>query len=106
MSEFFEYDPINGITYSTDYDEATGETVVHSMQDVDPILDHVARIRNKNDDSGIKRDIWKYCTIPAAVELILLEKGINIHNKDHWPDVLREINTNYPKLKYTNLHHE
>ena len=105
MSEFFDYDPNNGMIYSMDYDHRTDETVIHSKQDVGPILDHMADKRKKDDDSGIGRGLWHYCTIPTRVELELKQKGIDIYDKNCLKDVLREINQNYPYLKATRKNH-
>ena len=107
MSEFLDYDPLTGMTYSTDYDHETDNLVIHSTQDVQPSIDYATAVRNSGvADKGIKRNVWKYCTIPTSVELQLLQKGINIHKKEDQARMLKEINENYPKLKYTRLHHE
>lgn len=107
MSEFFDYDPVAGMTYYTDYDHDNDEIVVHSVQDVQPHLDWAKEVRNSNvADKGIKRDMWHYAIIPTHVQLELRQKGINIYKKDHWRAMLKEINTNYPHLKMTSLKHE
>ena len=107
MSEFFDYEPHTGMQYSTDFNHDNDEIVVHSKQDVQPYIDFATEVRNSGvADKGIKREVWKYCTIPTHVELALREKGINIFKKDHQAAMLKEINENYPKLKYTRLHHE
>lgn len=107
MAEFFDYDPFTGMRYDTEYDHETGKITVHSSQDVTPHIEHATRVRNSGvADKGIKRDVWKYATIPNHVHLKLLEKGINMYKKDHQKAFLREINTNYPHLKYTRLKHE
>jgi hypothetical protein len=94
------------MTYYTEDGEGD-EITVHSVQDVQPFIDHATRVRNSGvADKGIKRDVWKYCTIPTHVELALRDKGINIYKKEDQKAMLKEINTNYPYLKYTRLHHE
>ena len=106
MSKFFDFDPTTGMTYYTEDGEGDKITV-HSVQDVQPFIDHATRVRNSGvADKGIKRDVWKYCTIPTHVELALRDKGINIYKKEDQKAMLREINQNYPYLKYTRLHHE
>ena len=108
MSEFLEYDKHNGMTYSTDFDNGTDRTVIHSVQDVEPIIDHMAAKRRKNadmGDPGIKRGFWHYCSIPTHVELALRQKGINIYNKHKTKEVMKEIRTNYPYLMATNKRH-
>ena len=107
MSEFFDYDASTGMVYSTDYDQTTDKSIVHSYQDVQPVLDHIKHIRDSGtNDKGIKRDFWLYATIPVGVQVELLGKGLNIHDKNCTKDLMREINQNYPHLKNTYLHHE
>ena len=106
MSEFFEYDPLIGLRYDTEYDDGADKMTVHSSQDVEPVLDHMNAKRNKDDhDKGIKRGLWHYCSIPAHVELELRKKGLNIYDKNCTKDLLKEINTNYKYLKATRLNH-
>ena len=107
MAEFFDYDPHLGIRYDTEYDEVTDKITVHAQQDVQQYVDFATEVRNSGvADKGIKRDVWKYCTIPTIVQMQMRNKGIDIYNKDHYQAMIKEINTNYPKLKYTTLHHE
>jgi len=105
MSEFLDYDPDTGMRYDMESD-GKGELKIYSSEDVEPLLEHTKRIRNKNDNSGIKREFWKYCSIPTSVYLELRKKGIDMYNKNHTKAFMREINQNYPHLKYTTLHHE
>ena len=101
-----EYDPYTGVTsinYATDEDDYV---TVRREQDVQRILDTTAETRNTaSADIGIKKDLWAYCTIPLVVQYEMLNKGINVYNKDHTKKVLDEINANYPHLKYTNKTH-
>ena len=101
-----EYDPYTGVTsinYATDDDDYV---TVRREQDVQGILDTTAETRNTGSaDIGIKKDLWAYCTIPLVVQYEMLNKGINVFNKDHTKKVLDEINANYPHLKYTTKTH-
>lgn len=105
MSEFFDYNPNNGMIYHTEDGNKEGEIIVGATQDVEPIVDHLTDKRNAEGD-GIKRGMWHYCSIPTTVEVELRKKGINIYNKHQTKELLREINTNYPYLKATRRHHE
>ena len=106
MAEFFEYNKDNGMVYSTEM-KNEDDMIIRAEQDVEPILDEMARRRNANkDSSGISKGFWHYCSIPVHVELELRQKGINIYNKHQTKELLKEINTNYPYLKATRLHHE
>ena len=102
MSEFFDYNHNNGMRYDTEQDN--DKIIIHSSQDVAPIIEHMARKRN-NEGNGIKRGMWHYCSIPTTVELELRQKGINIYNKHQTKELLKEINTNYPHLKATRMKH-
>ena len=93
------------MSYSTEDSDKKDSIVIGSVQDVEPLLDHMKEKRD-GIDTGIKRGYWHYCSIPTIVEVELRQKGINIYNKHQTKEVLREINTNYPHLKATRRHHE
>ena len=107
MTKWVEYDPFTGVTETNHVDEDRGAVIVTKSQDVEPLLDHTKALRNAGaTDSGIKRGLWHYCSIPVPVQYEMLTKhGINIHNKDHWPRMFELINTDYPYLKTTNKTH-
>ena len=108
MSEFFDYDPLTGVTTTFDYDEDTDMAILTDTQDVSPILEYAKKIRNDGlTDKGIKEDWWRYCIIPTVVQLELLKKGINIMSPDtdQLKRAFKEINQNYPYLKLTEKKH-
>ena len=108
MSEFFDYDPLTGLTYKTDYDWASDSITLNTSQDVQPVLDRARQLRNDEtrDSKGIKDDFWLYAIIPPMVEVEIRNKhGININDKNCTKDFLRIINTEYPHLKVTNKTH-
>ena len=102
MSEFFSYSPHNGMRYDSEEDGT--EITIHSSQDVQPILERMAEKCNQPYDR--KARFHHYCSIPTYVEIELRNKGIDIWNKHQTKELLREIETNYPKLKATRMHHE
>jgi hypothetical protein len=106
MDKFVEYDPYTGVkttTYIPDDDDVVHVT---KEQDVQPLLEMNAEARNtQSADGGIKRGLWKYCSIPMVVCYELMKKGINVYNPDHMPKVLAEINSHYPYLKNTDKTH-
>lgn len=104
MAEFFDYSAHNGMTYHTEMADDK-DMIIRASQDVEPVLRYIGDKRNRNDNSGIKRSLWHYCTIPTHVELELLKKGINIHNRHQTKELLKEINTNYSYLKVTRRNH-
>lgn len=102
MPEFFEYDPLSGIKTDFDYEEETGNVILHRTQDVQPLLDHNAKLRNSGaTDKGIKESWWLYAKIPPIFMLKMRAKGINVEDGNHIDRVLQEINTNFPHLKTT-----
>lgn len=105
MAKTYEYNDQTGTYYEIeDYKDGV---IIRTMQDVQPVLDHVQRRRNSGyNDRGIKQDWWCYASIPAAVWLKWkAEKGIDVFNRDHEKDVFRLINSEYPHLKHTHLQH-
>jgi hypothetical protein len=102
MSEFFEYDPYTGVRTDFDYDEVSGNVILHRSQDVSALLDYNAALRNSGaTDKGIKQSWWMYAKIPALFTLKMRAKGINVEDGRHIDRVIQEINTNYPHLKTT-----
>ena len=104
MAEFFDYDPLTGVSHYTEQDGDT--TIVHTVQDLTPLVERNKKIANEGlKDGGIKDSWWHYCDIPPVVELALRKKGINIHDPDHGKAMFKEINQNYPYLKLTHKKH-
>lgn len=105
--EFFDYDPLTGITEF--YEEtADGKGHIHSRQRVDLIMDAAKRIAN----SGTADDAWKkqggtcYAVIPAIVQGHMLKRGINFMDPNDIGRVVKEMNTTYANFKTTHKHHE
>ena len=107
MTKWVEYDPFTGVTETNHVDEDSGAVIVTKSQDVEPLLDHTQALRNAGaTDSGIKRGLWHYCSIPLTVQYEMLTKhGVNIHNRNHWPKVFDLVNKHYPYLKVTDKVH-
>src|SRR5688572_22952121 len=106
--EFFDYDPLLGVTKYFDYDESKGDAVIRSEQDLQPLLSRNAELRNTGaTDYGIKGEFWHYASIPPVVQLELRRKGIDIYSKDKTMirRMFDEINANYPALKVTQKAH-
>ena len=106
MSQFFSFDPGNGITAYTDYDHATDKMIVRQEQDVEPLLDHTKSLANEGlTDKSMKDGMWLYAQIPPVVIMELKKKGINIYNRDDHKRLFQELNTNYKYLKTTSRTH-
>ena len=99
---------MNGVTEYFSYDEDTGKSHITTVQDVQPLLDYNANLRNQ----GIKDVKEKgtpmlrhYASVPMVVINEMLNKGINFFDKNDFARVIQEINVNYPWLKVTTKHH-
>lgn len=104
--DFFDYDPLTGITEFFSYDEEKGRAYIRSEQDVSAVLEqcHADRVAGRNDN-GIRTGFWRYCRIPAVVQMELMAKGVDPLNPDHQHRLIAEINQNYPYLKTTQKQH-
>ena len=104
--EFLDYTPETGISYYTEYDEASDTMFLHAETDVEPLLDYCEKLRNENIYST-KDELFHYAKIPPIVQLILLKKGLNIFSND--PTILKkcrqEIEANFPRLKTSYAKH-
>ena len=76
----FEYNPDRGTYYEMD-DHHDGGLIIKTKQDTTPVLE-----MNKADrNSGINDKVGEfnhYARIPAAIELALRQKGLNIYVKN------------------------
>ncbi len=71
-----------------------GFTITGS-QDVEPFLDANKVLFNEGDGYTPSRDMRRVATIPNIIaEKWLIEEGIDVHNRDHWPAVKRKLNSN------------
>ena len=106
MAEFFDWNAARGTWYEVEDDLQTGELIIHTKQDVQPVLDDNKILRNSgaNDlgGAGDKNDLKHYARIPTHVELELRQKGINIYDHDATQRIIYEIENNYPECKVTN----
>jgi hypothetical protein len=105
--EFFDYDPLTGIA---EYYEETSDGMIHihSVQDVEPVLDAAQRLRNE----GHPDEVWKrdgctmYASLPLSIVGQMMKRGINVFDQNDMPKVLKEINTTYKNFKTTYKTHE
>ena len=105
--EFFDYDPITGLTET--YEEtADGKINIHTYQDVEPYMDAANRIANSGtaDEAWKKRGCTVYAVIPPIVMGDMLKRGINLFDQNDIGKVVKEMNTTYSRFKTTYKHHE
>jgi hypothetical protein len=110
MKRILDYDPETHTTQYHSYDSATDTTVIETVQDVQPYLEHNRNLRNNEDYSakGIKNEFWHYASIPnVVIEKILMEYGVNVYSQDpeERSKVIKIINSDFPYLKVTTGKH-
>lgn len=92
-----DYDPMTGLKTYHEYDETTDTTLLHYEGDCQPILD--ANKRAQIENTGPMGDGVLVASIPASVQMKwLVEKGVDVLNKDHTPAVKRLLND--PEWRY------
>lgn len=106
MRKTYEYNDQTGTYYEIE-DLAEGGIGIRTMQDVEPVIDHVRDIRNDGrNDRGIKENWWPYATVPAAVWLKWKsDYGVDIFNKNHKEAVFKLLNGDFKNFKRTELNH-
>lgn len=97
-----DFDPLTGLANYWDYDEMTGNAIIKTVQDVEPVLNYTKALANAGGtDQGIKQGMWLYAKIPPIVQLQMRQKGIDINDPNATKRIIQEINENYPHLKCT-----
>lgn len=107
MAEFFNYDPLTGVTEYIEHDPFDpGKISIHSVQDLKPFLEHANQSRiNGATDGGIKESWWLYAKIPAVYQIKLRQLGMKMSNPDDHKRIEAHINTHWPHLKMTEKKH-
>lgn len=78
------------------YDPETDTTTIETVGDTAPILDANKALYNDGTDGyKTKAREWKHvANIPHIVAYKwLVEEGININDRNHWPAVVRKLNS-------------
>ena len=105
--QFFDYDPLTGVT---EYFKEDADGLWHMTyeQDVTQHLDAARSIRaaGSADDAWKKTGVTMYATLPLVVLGQMAKKGIRFHDPNHIGRVVQEVNQNYPWLKTTDKHHQ
>lgn len=74
------------------YDEHTDETHVYRWQDVEPILDGIARARaHGHDGYNADRSMRAFAEIPITIVEQWRKEGVDIMNPDHWKEVRKRL---------------
>lgn len=107
MSQILDYNPLSGITTEMQYDHSTDMVNITTHQDVSEIIEQNKREIIELDHS--KKDAMRhYARIPPVVIMHWKQKyGVDFFNRDHWPRVMKLINSaEYRDLKTTTMHHD
>jgi hypothetical protein len=99
--EFLDFDPNSGLSYF--HAEEDGKTIIHTRQDVEPVLREAARQRATGERDQGKTHMRHYAYLPMSIVLELKKKGINMMNPHpgDWKRFFYEMETNYPHFKTT-----
>ncbi len=110
--ELLSFDPFTGMRVWFDYDAAEDETQLYYEQEeqlVEEILSDNKSMANDPEytRNGIRDSMWHYASIPVGVVTKwLIEDGIDVYKKEHWPAVGRKLNDpEYAYLKTTRKKH-
>jgi hypothetical protein len=107
--DLFEWDALTGTAEYFAYDNLTDKSIIRTEQDVEPLLNYNAGLRNEGIKDVLLKDnipsIRHYATVPIVVIMELKQKGIDFFDQNDMPKVLDEINQNYPYLKVTDKTH-
>lgn len=104
-----EYDPLARTQVWHHYDDLTRETIIEEIQDVDHIIEVNKKTQTHDvggakglteySRKGIQRGWWHVASIPnGVIHKWLVEKGVDVMNKDHWPKVKQLLND--PEWRY------
>lgn len=95
-----EADWLTGIAEYHGYDSGTDCTIIETVQDVAPILEHNKALQNADDQGwSPSRDLRRAATIPDIIVLKWRnEYGIDVFDRNHWPAVKRLLND--PEWRY------
>lgn len=104
------FDPLTGLSEFHSYDEATDTTTIRTVGDCEPYLERNKLMANDADftKDGIKGEFWLYASIPPAVQVkLLIEKGIDVYNKNHGARLSKVLeDPDYRFLKTTTKVHK
>jgi len=95
------HDPLTGLKTWHSFDSLTDETTISYSADSTPILEENKLKQNDAyfSRAGIKSEFWQLASIPVMVQMDwLINKGVDIYNKDHFPKVCRLLDD--PEYKY------
>lgn len=104
--EFFDYDPLTGVTEYVEWSPDGATFSIHQEQDVEPYVEFAKLLANTGaTDVNFRGEGWLYAIIPPVIQAQMFKRGINILDKGDTRKVVATINADYPWLKTTHRHH-
>ena len=99
-----DFDPLTGTATYHEYDEMEDTTLITTVQDYDDILNANKQATNAYDKHiARKSEFRRVASIPTGVmHKWMVEEGIDVFNKDHWPAVRRKLNSSDHSFLRTN----
>lgn len=74
------------------YDQPTGLTVIHRVQDVEPILEINKKLYTDGDGYSPSRELRRVASIPTAIAEQWMQEGVSIFDPDHRSEIRRRLN--------------
>lgn len=108
FKKVLDYDPVTGITEIFHHDSLTNESVIETVQDVEPVLELNKRLQIETDPKKQIKEGWlRYAHIPDSVLLKWsVEKGIPMAELMQNAEVLFGLVNENPYLKTTSAKHQ
>ena len=103
-----DFNPLSGEKVFFQYEQSTDRMTITHEQDVSQHLDvaHYLATDDERDRKGRKKDWWHYAHVPNTVILEMKQKhGVDFFNRADEKRVFELLNTEYKRLKTTNLNH-
>lgn len=75
MRRPFDIDPVTGKTETFEFDGAADTFTIHTAQDIEPLLEHSLRSRNRAENRW-GGDVHRVASLPLAVYQDLATRGI------------------------------
>ena len=110
MERVVDVDPLTGLTTVFDWDETENRFRLGYKQDCSNVIDSnkEALLDTSRHRQEAKEEWAHYAKVPTIVQYEWLYKhGVDFAKKDHWPGVMRLLNSpDYKYLKRTTYYHD
>lgn len=107
--EFFDYEPMTGLTEYLEWSPDGQTFSLHYEQDVEPSKEFCQFLANTGGtEHNFRGEGWLYAALPMIAIMQMRKKGFDAlgnHGREGTKYLLNEINANYPVFKTTTRHH-